>query len=147
MYLHTFFFIKKWSLKNVILKWRYIVVFKGLLDKKHFTDSSKILSSQSIKLKCVSSVQLLLLFEISLKSVRNCCPLMYSCSLATKNFSRNFFNSFSWLFKTAISENKSNIRLKKKHFLLIKCYFYLYEVTCSNYICHMTRFACTVYSR
>ena len=113
MYLHTFFFIKKWSLKNVILKWRYTVVFKGLLDKKHFTDSSKLFSSQSIKLKCVSSVQLLLLFEISLKSVRNCCPLMYSCSLVTKNFSRNFFNSFSWLFKTAIPENKSKIRLKK----------------------------------
>ena len=75
--------------------WYGIGLVKGLFVKKYFAVSSEILSSQSTKLKYLPSVQLLLLFEINLQSVRNCCPLMYLCSLATSNFSRNSLNSFS----------------------------------------------------
>ena len=94
--------------------WYGIGLVKGLFVKKYFAESSEILSSQSIKLKYLSSVHLLLLFEINLQSVRNCFPSMYSCNLATSNFSRNSLNSFSWLSKTAIIENM--ITLKTNYF-------------------------------
>ena len=96
--------------------WCGIGLVKGLFAKNYFAVSFEILSSQSTKLKYLSSVQLLLLFEINLQSVRNCCLLIYWCSLATSNFSRNSVNSYSWLSKTAIIENKSMIIFKRNYF-------------------------------
>ena len=123
--------------------WYGIGLVKGLFVKKYFAESSEILSSQSIKLKYLSSVHLLLLFEINLQSVKNCFPSMYSCNLATSNFSRNSLNSFSWLSKTAIIENM--ITLKTNYFRVfwyIKCYFFFYKVTYFICICHMIKCAC-----
>ena len=48
--------------------WYGFGLVKGFFVQKYFTESSEILSSQSIKLKYLSSVHLLLLFEINLQS-------------------------------------------------------------------------------